>query len=186
MEGTNKAIASTIDGEALYVYNNPYEGGKMVVAEAYRNLIAVGATPLAMTDCLNYGSPEKKEIYQQLADSTKGMAEACDILKTPVVSGNVSLYNETKGTSIFPTPIVGMVGLIENVDYLNDFQPQVGDKLYVIGDTKDDFGGSQLEKLIYGKVNHEFESIDLSSEVKKVNQSRPLFVKGIITCSNGW
>ncbi|WP_251360937.1 AIR synthase related protein, partial [Staphylococcus aureus] len=69
---------------------------------------------------------------------TKGMAEACDILKTPVVSGNVSLYNETKGTFIFPTPIVGMVGLIENVDYLNDFQPQVGDKLYVIGDTKDD------------------------------------------------
>ena len=73
------------------------------------------------------------------------MAEACEILKTPVVSGNVSLYNETKGTSIFPTPVVGMVGLIENVNYLNDFEPQVGDKLYLIGDTKDDFGGSQLK-----------------------------------------
>ncbi|MEN3967563.1 AIR synthase related protein, partial [Mammaliicoccus sciuri] len=81
VEGTKKAIASTIDGEARYVFNNPYEGGKMVVAEAYRNLISVGATPLAMTDCLNYGSPEKPEIYQQLADSTKGMAEACEILK---------------------------------------------------------------------------------------------------------
>lgn len=167
VEGTNKAIASTIDGEARYVFNQPYEGGKMVVAEAYRNLIAVGATPLAMTDCLNYGSPEKKEIYQQLIDSTKGMAEACDVLKTPVVSGNVSLYNETRGTSIFPTPVVGMVGLIDDVNYLADFKPQAGEKLYLVGDTRDDYGGSQLEKLLYGTVNHEFESIDLSDEVAK-------------------
>ncbi|EHJ08486.1 phosphoribosylformylglycinamidine synthase subunit PurL [Staphylococcus simiae] len=167
VEGTNKAIASTIDGEARYVFNNPYEGGKMVVAEAYRNLIAVGATPLAMTDCLNYGSPEKKEIYQQLIDSTKGMSEACEILKTPVVSGNVSLYNETKGTSIFPTPVVGMVGLIEDISFLEDFEPQVGDKVYVVGDTRNDFGGSQLEKLLYHKVNHEFEALDLSDEVAR-------------------
>lgn len=170
VEGTNKAIASTIDGEARYVFNQPYEGGKMVVAEAYRNLIAVGATPLAMTDCLNYGSPEKKEIYQQLTDSTKGMAEACEVLKTPVVSGNVSLYNETKGTSIFPTPVVGMVGLIEDIDYLNDFHPHAGDKLYVVGETRDDFGGSQIEKLLYGKVNHESEALDLSNEVEKGEQ----------------
>lgn len=167
VEGTNKAVASTIDGEARYVFNQPYEGGKMVVAEAYRNLIAVGATPLAMTDCLNYGSPEKKEIYQQLIDSTKGMSEACEVLKTPVVSGNVSLYNETRGTSIFPTPVVGMVGLIEDIDYLNDFHPEAGHKLYLVGETRDDFGGSQVEKLLYGKVNHEFEAIDLSDEVNK-------------------
>lgn len=167
VEGTNKAIASTIDGEARYVFNNPYEGGEMVVAEAYRNLISVGATPLAMTDCLNYGSPEKKEIYQQLADSTKGMSEACEILSTPVVSGNVSLYNETKETSIFPTPVVGMVGLIEDIDYLTDFSPKAGDTLYIVGDTNDDFGGSQIEKLLYSKVNHEFEAIDLSGEVRK-------------------
>lgn len=167
VEGTNKAIASTIDGEARYVFNQPYEGGKMVVAEAYRNLIAVGATPLAMTDCLNYGSPEKKEIYQQLIDSTKGMSEACEVLKTPVVSGNVSLYNETRGTSIFPTPVVGMVGLIEDINYLNDFHPEAGHKLYLVGETRDDFGGSQIEKLLYGKVNHEFEAIDLSDEVAK-------------------
>lgn len=167
VEGTNKAIASTIDGEARYVYNQPYQGGKMVVAEAYRNLIAVGATPLAMTDCLNYGSPEKKEIYQQLIDSTKGMSEACDILNTPVVSGNVSLYNETRGTSIFPTPVVGMVGLIEDVDFLADFQPRAGHKLYIVGETKDDFGGSQIEKLLYTDVNHESEEIDLSQEVQK-------------------
>ncbi len=178
-EGTNKAIASTIDGEARYVFNNPYEGGKMVVAEAYRNLISVGATPLAMTDCLNYGSPEKKEIYQQLADSTKGMSEACEVLSTPVVSGNVSLYNETRETSIFPTPVVGMVGLIEDIDYLNDFQPSAGDTLYVVGDTKDDFGGSQVEKLLYKKVNHEFEAIDLSNEVQKGESIKQVIRNGV-------
>lgn len=178
VEGTNKAIASTIDGEARYVFNQPYEGGKMVIAEAYRNLIAVGATPLAMTDCLNYGSPEKKEIYQQLTDSTKGMAEACEVLKTPVVSGNVSLYNETKGTSIFPTPVVGMVGLIEDIDYLNDFHPHAGDKLYVVGETRDDFGGSQIEKLLYGKVNHESEALDLSNEVEKGEQIKEAIRSG--------
>ncbi|MCI2898764.1 phosphoribosylformylglycinamidine synthase subunit PurL [Staphylococcus hominis] len=167
VEGTNKAIASTIDGEARYVFNQPYEGGKMVVAEAYRNLIAVGATPLAMTDCLNYGSPEKKEIYQQLIDSTKGMAEACEVLKTPVVSGNVSLYNETRGTSIFPTQVVGMVGLIEDIQYLNDFHPETGHTLYLVGETRNDFGGSQIEKLLYSKVNHEYEEIDLGDEVAK-------------------
>lgn len=151
----------------------------MVVAEAYRNLISVGATPLAMTDCLNYGSPEKKEIYQQLADSTKGMAEACEILKTPVVSGNVSLYNETKETSIFPTPVVGMVGLIEEIDYFNDFTPKVGDTLYVVGDTFSDFGGSQIEKLLFSKVNHEVETIDLSNEVKRGESIKRAIRNGI-------
>lgn len=167
VEGTNKAVASTIDGEARYVFNHPYEGGKMVVAEAYRNLIAVGAKPLAMTDCLNYGSPEKKEIYQQLIDSTRGMAEACEVLKTPVVSGNVSLYNETRTSSIFPTPVVGMVGLIEDIDYLKTFHPQAGDTLYIVGDTAAHFGGSQIEKLLYQQVNHESEHIDLTQEVHR-------------------
>lgn len=167
VEGTNKAVASTIDGEARYVFNHPYEGGKMVVAEAYRNLIAVGAKPLAMTDCLNYGSPEKKEIYQQLIDSTRGMAEACEVLKTPVVSGNVSLYNETRTSSIFPTPVVGMVGLIEDIDYLKNFHPQAGDTLYIVGDTVAHFGGSQIEKLLYQQVNHESEHIDLIQEVHR-------------------
>ncbi|UEX89488.1 phosphoribosylformylglycinamidine synthase subunit PurL [Staphylococcus ratti] len=167
VEGTNKAIASTIDGEARYVFNDPYEGGKMVVAEAYRNLIAVGAKPLAMTDCLNYGSPEKKEIYQQLIDSTRGMAEACDVLNTPVVSGNVSLYNETRTSSIFPTPVVGMVGLIEDIKYLETFQPQARDTLYLVGKTEAHFGGSQIEKLLYQRVNHEAEHVDLTEEAKR-------------------
>ncbi|QLK85708.1 phosphoribosylformylglycinamidine synthase subunit PurL [Staphylococcus sp. 17KM0847] len=181
VEGTNKAVASTIDGEARYVFNNPYEGGKMVVAEAYRNLIAVGAKPLAMTDCLNYGSPEKKHIYQQLIDSTRGMAEACEILETPVVSGNVSLYNETRTSSIFPTPVVGMVGLIEDIDYLRDFSPSAGDKLYIVGETTNSFGGSQIEKLLYDEVNHEPEDVDLTAEAHKGEAIRQAIREGVLS-----
>lgn len=178
VEGTKKAIASTIDGEARYVFNNPYEGGKMVVAEAYRNLIAVGSLPLAMTDCLNYGNPEKPEIYQQLADSTKGMAEACSTLNTPVVSGNVSLYNETKGDAIFPTPVVGMVGLIEDVNYLNEFKPTEGEKIYLVGALNNDFGGSQIEKLLFNEVSHVTTNIDLNEEVKRGEAIRKAITAG--------
>ena len=170
VEGTNKAIASTIDGEARYVFNDPYNGGKMVVAEAYRNLIAVGSEPLAMTDCLNYGSPEKPEIYHQLAESTRGMAEACNVLNTPVVSGNVSLYNETTGESIFPTPVVGMVGLIDDISYLHKYHPTAGESIYVVGETKQDFGGSQLEKLLYDNVAHQQVDIDMEQEVVRGQQ----------------
>ena len=137
VEGTKKQLASTIDGEARYVFNNPYEGGKMVVAEAYRNLISVGATPLAMTDCLNYSSPEKPKIYQQLADSKKGW-QKLEILKTPVVSGNVSLYNEKKILQ-YSQLVIGMVGLIEDVEYLNDFKPQASERIYLVGDTENNF-----------------------------------------------
>ncbi|MCO4096723.1 phosphoribosylformylglycinamidine synthase subunit PurL [Macrococcoides canis] len=178
VEGTNKAIAATLDGEARYVFNNPYEGGKMVVAEAYRNLIAVGSLPLAMTDCLNYGNPEKPEIYQQLADSTRGMAEACGALNTPVVSGNVSLYNETKGEAIFPTPVVGMVGLIEDVNYLVDFKPSKGDTIYFVGDIKADFGGSQIEKLLFNEVAHTDVTVDLDKEVARGEAIREHIIDG--------
>jgi len=178
VEGTTKAVASTIDGEARYVFNNPYEGGKMVVAEAYRNLIAVGSLPLAMTDCLNYGNPEKPEIYQQLADSTRGMAEACVALNTPVVSGNVSLYNETKGEAIFPTPVVGMVGLIEDIEYLRDFTPTEGEAIYLVGETHADFSGSQIEKLLFNEVAHEEVAIDLALEVERGEAIRELITSG--------
>lgn len=150
----------------------------MVVAEAYRNLISVGSLPLAMTDCLNYGNPEKPEIYQQLADSTRGMAEACGALNTPVVSGNVSLYNETKGDAIFPTPVVGMVGLIEDVDYLVDFKPSKGDTIYFVGEVKPDFGGSQLEKLLFNEVAHTDVAIDLEQEVARGEAIRQHIIDG--------
>src|SRR5690625_1786294 len=113
IEGTNKAVSMVLDGKSRYVYADPYNGGKEVVAQTFRSIIATGAVPLGMTYCLNYGSPEKPEIYNQLGESTKGMAEACLALSTPVVSGNVSLYNEHSTGGILPTPIIGMAGLMQ-------------------------------------------------------------------------
>ncbi|PNB76913.1 phosphoribosylformylglycinamidine synthase II, partial [Pseudomonas sp. FW305-BF6] len=99
---------------ARYLYLDPEVGGKIAVAEAARNVICSGARPLAITDCLNFGNPEKPEIFWQLEKATDGMSDACNVLSTPVIGGNVSLYNETNGEAVYPTPVVGMVGLIED------------------------------------------------------------------------
>ncbi len=114
VHGTTKALAMTTDCTPRYCFADPVEGGKQAVAEAWRNLIAVGAKPLAITDCLNFGNPQRPEIMAQIVGCIEGMAEACRALDFPVVSGNVSLYNETDGTGILPTPAVGAVGLIDD------------------------------------------------------------------------
>jgi phosphoribosylformylglycinamidine synthase II len=116
--GTTKAVALCTDGNGRYVYLNPRRGGAIAVAEAARNLVCSGAKPLAITDCLNFGNPEKPEVMYQFAEATAGMGEVCLALNTPVVSGNVSLYNESRGQDIFPTPVVGAVGVIEDVKYV--------------------------------------------------------------------
>ena len=116
VHGTNKGLAFTSDVTPRYVRANPVEGGKQAVAEAYRNLTAVGALPLATTDNLNFGNPEKPEIMGQFVGAIKGIGEACAALGTPIVSGNVSLYNETDGQPILPTPTIGAVGLIADLD----------------------------------------------------------------------
>ena len=113
--GTTKGMALTIDGNGRYCYLDPYRGGQIVVAEACRNLSCAGATPLALTDCLNFGNPENPEVYYQLEWCIRGMAKACRVLNVPVVSGNVSLYNESRGQAVFPTPVVGGLGLLEDV-----------------------------------------------------------------------
>jgi phosphoribosylformylglycinamidine (FGAM) synthase-like enzyme len=110
VHGTQKAIAATSDCNSRYVYADPQEGGKQAVAESYRNLISVGAKPLAITNCLNFGNPQKPEIMGQIVGALKGMGEACEFFKYPVVSGNASLYNETNGKGIKPTPTIGGVG----------------------------------------------------------------------------
>ena len=115
---TNKALAMTTDCNSRYIYLDPETGGKIAVAEAARNIVCSGADPLAITDCLNFGNPEKPEIFWQIEKAADGMSEACRSLQTPVIGGNVSLYNETNGEAVYPTPVIGMVGLISDTKHI--------------------------------------------------------------------
>ena len=114
--GKNKGIAATVDCVPRYCKAHPKSGAMQAVCETWRNLISVGAQPIAITNCLNFGNPEKKEIMGQFVDSINGMKEACEALNYPVISGNVSLYNETNGIAIYPTPTIGGVGLLKNIN----------------------------------------------------------------------
>lgn len=178
VEGTDKAIAVAIDGKSRYVSADPYNGGKEVVAQTFRSIIAAGAVPLAMTDCLNYGSPEKPEIYHQLDASTKGMAEACRALSTPVVSGNVSLYNENRTAAILPTPVIGMVGLIDNVHFMDGLKIEAGDALYLTGELTPSFAGSQLEKHLENTIRKTSRHIDLELEYTRGMNLKDSLVNG--------
>lgn len=166
IKGTTKALAMTMDCNARYLYLDPEVGGQLAVAEAARNLVASGATPLAITDCLNYGSPENPEVFYELQESAKGIAQACKALQTPVISGNVSLYNETNGQAIYPTPIIGMVGLIEDVaQTTTQWFKEADDLIYVIGDTDAFFAGSELQKWLTGSQFGTLGAFDLDKEV---------------------
>ncbi|WP_100406196.1 phosphoribosylformylglycinamidine synthase subunit PurL [Bacillus solitudinis] len=173
IRGTRKALAMTTDCNSRYLYLDPEVGGKIAIAEAARNIVCSGGVPLGVTDCLNYGSPDKPEIFWQLETSTDGMSEACRVLSTPVIGGNVSLYNETNGVAIYPTPVIGMVGLIEDIDHITTQSfKQAGDLVYLLGETKPEFGGSELQKLIEGNISGQAPSIDL--EVEKTRQAELL------------
>lgn len=171
IKGTGKAIALTADCNGRYCYLDPFEGGKAAVAEAARNLVCSGAKPLAVTDCLNFGNPEKPGIYWQFEKCVDGMSEACRVLNTPVISGNVSFYNETKGSAVYPTPVVGMVGLIENIDRVTTqgFK-NTGDLIVLIGQNGDDIGGSEYLKVRFGLEKGKPPRVDLEME-KKVQET---------------
>ena len=164
VHGTPKALAFTADVTPRYVKANPYEGGKQAVAEAYRNLSAVGALPLATTDNLNFGNPEKPEIMGQLVGALRGIAEACIELDMPIVSGNVSLYNETDGTPILPTPTIGAIGLLDSLDDLIAGQPKPGDYAIVIGETRGHLGQSALLAELFGREDGDAPPVDLLAE----------------------
>jgi len=169
IKGTNKALAMTTDCNARYLYLDPEVGGQIAVAEAARNIVASGGCPLAITDCLNFGSPDKPEGFWELSTAADGISEACRVLETPVISGNVSLYNETDGQSVYPTPVIGMVGLIEELAHITTQHFQAaGDLIYVLGETHADFNGSELQKLQTGKIAGRLMSFDLETE--KMNQ----------------
>ncbi|MBS4179474.1 phosphoribosylformylglycinamidine synthase subunit PurL [Lederbergia citrea] len=171
IRGTEKAIAITTDCNSRYIYLDPEIGGKIAVAEAARNVVCSGAEPLAITDGLNFGSPEKPEIFWQLEKSAAGISEACLALESPVIGGNVSLFNEKGGKAIYPTPIIGMVGLIEDLSYVTTQEfKSAGDLIYLVGEARDEFGGSELQKLVHGKIFGKAPAIDLEVEVKRQKQ----------------
>lgn len=162
VRGTHKGLAMTTDGNGRFVYLNPEVGGQMALVEAAANIVSSGAEPLAITDCLNYGDPNDPEIFWELHQSVKGMAAACRIFDTPVISGNVSLYNENNGQAIHPTPMVGMVGLVKNIDrVVPGFVQQAGDQVYLVGATRDDYAGSELQKMLTGKISGVVRPFDL-------------------------
>jgi phosphoribosylformylglycinamidine synthase subunit PurL len=164
VHGTDKALAFTSDVTPRYVMANPYQGGAQAVAEAYRNLTAVGAVPLATTDNMNFGNPEKPEIMGQFVGAIKGIGAACLALDMPIVSGNVSLYNETDGTGILPTPTIGAVGLLAHVDDIIGTTVRDGHSVLVIGDTVGHLGQSALLAEVFNREEGDAPHVDLTLE----------------------
>lgn len=169
IKDSKKAIAVTMESNGTYCWLDPNNGAKIVIAEAARNLVAQGAQPIAVTDGLNFGNPEKLDVYWQLEETIKGISEACRVLDTPIISGNASLYNETPDASIYPTPIVGMAGLIEDVSKVQtpDFK-QLGDIIYIIGQTFAEIGGTEYLKNIHGRTAGNIPTINL--DLERLNQ----------------
>ena len=168
VRGTNKGLAMTTDCNSRYIYLDPTTGGKIAVAEAARNIVCSGGQPLAITDCLNFGNPEKPEIFWQIQKSADGISEACLALDAPVIGGNVSMYNERSGEAVYPTPTIGMVGLVTDLSHVTTQEvKQAGDVVYLVGETKTEFGGSELQKLIDGKISGKAPAIDLDVEAAR-------------------
>ncbi|MBL4801556.1 MAG: phosphoribosylformylglycinamidine synthase subunit PurL [Emcibacter sp.] len=180
VHGTEKAVAISTDCTPRYCYADPVEGGKQAVVETWRNLTAVGATPLAITDCLNFGNPERPEIMGQFVGCIEGMKEACIILDYPVVSGNVSLYNETNGTGIHPTPAIGGVGLFTDSSKMVTIAPQKeGEVLILVGETKGHLGVSLYLDIMEGREEGAPPPVDLLLEKKNGD-----FVRAQINAEN--
>lgn len=182
---SGKSLALTVDGNGRHTYLDPHLGGKLAVAEALRNLSCTGAEPIGITDCLNFGNPEKPEIFWQFRQAVEGMAEACRVLETPVVGGNVSFYNEVEGEAIYPTPVVGAVGLLESGEkpcgmaFSDD-----KNLIFMFGSSDISLGGSQFLKSIHGKVAGRLAAIDLDLEKRLQCLLRLLIRDGLISSAH--
>ncbi len=194
VHGTDKALAITTDCTPRYCFADPYEGGKQAIAEAYRNLSAVGATPLAVTNCLNFANPQRPEIMGQIVGCLEGMSEACIALDTPIVSGNVSLYNESKatggGSAILPTPAIGAVGLLADWSKSATIAfKAAGEDVVLIGHTKGHVGQSIWLREIHGREEGAPPPVDLAVERRAGELIRDLIAEGLVTavhdCSDG-
>ncbi|HEX7356978.1 MAG TPA: AIR synthase related protein, partial [Ignavibacteriaceae bacterium] len=181
VKGTNKALAMKTDCNSRYVYLNPKEGTKIAVAESARNIVCSGGVPLGVTNCLNFGNPYKPEVYWQFAQAIAGMGEACRKFDTPVTGGNVSFYNESPDTAVYPTPTIGMVGLVEDLNHITtSYFKDEGDVIYLLGEDKEELGGSEYLKVIHNKVAGESPAIDLDEEKKLQDTLLNLISKGFI------
>ena len=166
IKDTDKALAMKTDCNSRYVYLNPKEGTKIAVAESARNIVCSGGTPLAITNCLNFGNPYKPENYWQFSQAIEGMGEACRFFNTPVTGGNVSFYNESPNAAVYPTPTIGMVGLVEKLaNVTTSFFKSYGDVIYVLGEDYEELGGSEYLKITLGKVFGNCPHIDLQVEL---------------------
>ena len=165
VKGTSRALAISVDGNGRYCYLDPRRGAMLAVAEAARNVACAGAVPIGATNCLNFGNPQRPEIMWQLVESIEGIAEACRVLDAPITGGNVSLYNETDGKAIYPTPIIGVVGLIEDASaVLTRVFKSEGDAVVLLGQGFGEIGGSEYLKTVHGTVAGEPPRIDLARE----------------------
>jgi len=185
IRGTRKALAMTTDCNGRYVYLDPEVGGRIAVAEAARNIVCSGAEPLAVTDNLNFGNPEKPEVFWQLEKSADGMSEACVVLNTPVIGGNVSLYNENAKGAIYPTPVIGMVGLIHDIDHITTqgFKAE-GDVIILVGETKAEMGGSEFQYVTQGAAAGRPPEIDLATEKKVLDAVLGAIQKGLVASAH--
>ena len=190
VHGTDKAVAISTDVTPRYCLADPFEGGKQAIAETWRNLTAVGAEPLAVTDCMNFGNPERPKIMGQFAGCIKGMADACKALEYPVVSGNVSLYNETNGVGIPPTPAIGGVGLIKDLTKRMDIAfKNEGDIILLLGDEHGHLGQSVYMDVLLNRTDGAPPPVDLSAERQTGDLVRYLIeseqVTAVHDCSDG-
>ena len=187
---TGKGLAMSTDCNGRYCYLDPYVGGMIAVAESARNVACSGARPMALTDCLNFGNPEKPEIMWQFVQAISGMSAACRALGTPVISGNVSFYNETKGEAVWPNPTVGMVGLLQDVRrHMTQWFKKQGDVVFLMGETLEEIGGSEYLEVIHGKVRGCPPALDLKKEKKVQDAVLKAIEQGLLLsahdCSDG-
>lgn len=181
VKGTNKGLALTTDCNPVYCFLDPYQGAKIAVAEAARNLASVGAQPIGITDCLNFGNPEKPDIMWQFARATDGIAEACHFFEIPIVSGNVSFYNETEGKAIFPTPTIAMVGILNDIRlHLTQWFKREGDLILLLGENRDELGGSEYLRLIHRLQSGSPPSLDMKREKRIHETLREGAAKGLL------
>ena len=185
MPGTHKALALTTDGNPWYVALDPYEGTKAAVAEAARNITCTGARPIAVTNCLNFGNPERPRVFGQLQEGVRGMADACRAFDLPVVSGNVSLYNETSERNIPPTPVIGMVGLLDDVSARcpAGFQDD-GDLVFLLGDTREELAGSEYLRLLGARLEGRPPMVSLEMERRLQAGLLDSIGRGVLRCAH--